>query len=67
MMKFHFSHSKLRKQPFFAKNVIGKCQIFKSREGPRSPSAPPLPTPMVVYSVNAGELISWLTFTWLSH
>jgi len=62
MVIFHFSHPKLRKQPFFAKNLIGKCQISESREERRALSAP-LPTPMVVYSVNAGEFIPWLTFT----
>ena len=30
-----FSLSKLRKWPFFAKNLTEKCQISKSREGPR--------------------------------
>jgi len=34
MMKFHVIHSRLRKQLFFPKNLIGKCQISKSR-GPR--------------------------------
>ena len=38
-MKFQFNHLKLRKQPFFAKNLIEKCQISKSREAPR-PSKP---------------------------
>jgi len=61
MVKFRFSHSKLRKQHLFAKNLIGKCQISKSREEPRTFSAP-LSMPMVVYSVNTGEFISWLTF-----
>jgi len=48
MVKFHFSHPKLRKQPFFAKHLIGKCQISKFR-GVRILFAP-LPTPMDVYS-----------------
>jgi len=39
-MKFHFSLSKLRKQPFFAENVIRKCQISKSR-GQDLPCPPP--------------------------
>jgi len=43
MVKFHFTHLKRKNQPFFAKNVIGKCQIKKSKGlGPPSP----LPTPM---------------------
>jgi len=28
--KFHFHHSKLRKQLFFAKRLMGTCQISKS-------------------------------------
>ena len=28
VVKFHFTHSKLRKQLFFAKNLIGKCPIL---------------------------------------
>jgi len=31
VVKFHFFFSKLRKRPFFAKNVIEKCLISKSR------------------------------------
>jgi len=31
MVKFHFSLVKLRKQPFFAKNVTEKCHASKSR------------------------------------
>jgi len=27
VVKFHFTHPKLRKRPFFAKNLIGKFQI----------------------------------------
>jgi len=30
--KFDFSLSKLRKRYFCVKNIIGKCQISKSRE-----------------------------------
>jgi len=37
--KIKFSFSKLRKQPFFAKNVTEKCQILKS-----IPPAPPSDT-----------------------
>jgi len=37
MVKFHFTQWKLRKQPFFAKNLIGKCQISKS--GVNAPTA----------------------------
>jgi len=29
---------------------------FKSREGPRTPFTPPLPMPMVVYSVTIGRI-----------
>jgi len=43
LVKFHLAHSKLREQPFFAKNLIGKYQISKSRTGPRSPSWRPWP------------------------
>jgi len=52
MMKFCFFHSKLRKQRF-AKNLIGKCQIF-----PRPPSTPPLSTLIIVYT---GPLPAWDT------
>jgi len=38
--KFDFTHSKLRKQPFFAKNLIGKCQILNSRGGLAPPATP---------------------------
>jgi len=31
VVNFYFTHSKLRKQPFFAKHFLGKCQIPKSR------------------------------------
>jgi len=41
--KFHITNSKLRKQHFIAKNMMGKCQISKSRG--QGPSAS-LPTPM---------------------
>jgi len=37
-VKLHFSLLKLRKQPFYAKNVIGKCQISKSRVAKPPPS-----------------------------
>jgi len=30
VVKFHFTHSKQRGQPFFAKTLIGKYQISKS-------------------------------------
>jgi len=43
-VKFYFNHSKLRKQHFVAKNLIGKRQISKSR-GRQGPS--PFPTPVV--------------------
>jgi len=45
MLKFHFFHSKLRKQLFFAKPLMRKRHISKSREGPMPPSDP-LPTPV---------------------
>ena len=45
MVKIHFTHSKLREQPFFAKNLIGIYQISKSRRGSRN-SCTPLRTPM---------------------
>ena len=45
VMIFHFSFWKLRKQPFFAKNVIEKCQF--QNPGARLP-CPPLPTPMIL-------------------
>jgi len=38
MLKFHFSILKLGKRRFFAKTVIGKCQISKS-----SGAFPPVP------------------------
>ena len=41
--KIKFSFSKLRKQPFFAKNVTEKCQILKS-----IPPAPPFRHPFLV-------------------
>jgi len=46
MVKFHFTNSKLREQPCFAKNLIGKHQISKSR-GP-SPPCTSFPTSMWV-------------------
>jgi len=61
MVKFHFSHSKLTKQPVFANSLMRKSQLSNSREGPRTPSAS-LPTPMVLYRVTAGKFTSWLTF-----
>jgi len=44
MVKFHFSLLKLTKQPCFAKDLIGKCQILKSSGVQRPPTS--LPTPM---------------------
>ena len=44
VVKFCFSLSKLRKQSFFAKNGIGKCQVSKPRRG-QGLSAP-FPTSM---------------------
>ena len=41
--KLHFSLSKLRKQPFFAKNASGKCHISKFRVWQDRPA--PLLTP----------------------
>jgi len=35
---------------------------FKSQEGAKASFYTSLPTPMVVYSVNVGEFMSWLTF-----
>ena len=46
VLKFYFTNAELRKQPFSAKNLIGKCQISKFK-GSRLPPAFPLPTPMV--------------------
>jgi len=46
--KFHFTHSKLKKRPFFAENLTGK---FKIPGGLGSPS--PLPTPMRSLKLNA--------------
>jgi len=43
VVKFHFTRSKLRKKPFFANYLIGKCQFSKSEGGDKAP----LPTPMV--------------------
>jgi len=43
LAKFHFTHLKLRKQSFFAKSLMGKCQISKSKGGK------PLPTSMLVF------------------
>ena len=43
--KFDFTHSKLRKRPFFAKNLIGKCQISNSRGALLH--LPPLPTLLI--------------------
>jgi len=31
VVKFDFTHSKLREQPYFAKNLMGKYKISKSR------------------------------------
>jgi len=42
VVKFGFSHSKLKKQPFLLK-------FSKSRVWPRSPPATPVPTPIVVF------------------
>jgi len=36
-VKFHFTLSKLREQPFFQKNITGKCHILRSRGVPRPP------------------------------
>ena len=36
--KFHFTHPKLRKRPFFSKTLIGKCQISNYRENLGSPA-----------------------------
>jgi len=35
--KFHFNYSKRRQQPFFAKNLMEKSQISKSKEGQGPP------------------------------
>jgi len=43
-MKLHFSFSKLRKRPFFAKNITEKCKISKYR-GARLPVPPPFRRP----------------------
>jgi len=40
VVKLQFTQTKLRKLPFFAENLIGKCKISKSR-GCKTP----LPTP----------------------
>jgi len=45
MVEFYFSYSKLRKQPFSAKKVIGKCKISNLEW-----ALHPLPSPMI-YSI----------------
>jgi len=47
MVKGHFSHlmAILRKPPIYANNLLGKCQISKSKAG-QAP-LPPFLTPMV--------------------
>ena len=42
MTKINFTHSKVRKRLFFAKNLVGKCQCSNSKGG-----KPCLPTPIV--------------------
>jgi len=51
LAKFHFSLSKLGKQRFFAKNVIGKCHISKPK-GPRPPCPPSDAHGWYLYAVN---------------
>jgi len=41
VVEFHFIHSKQRKQPFFAKNLKGKCKISNlNAVGTGPPTAP---------------------------
>ena len=44
MTKFHFNHSKLRKQPFLANNLVRNCRISKSRG-----ACSPLPMPVYLF------------------
>ena len=61
MERFHFAHSKLSKQPLFAKTLIGKSKISKSRGGLNPFCLPPsdehVSKHAVVYISNAAE--SW--------
>jgi len=41
----------------------GPATVAKPIIAKRASSTPPLPTPMVVYSVNVGEFMSWLIFS----
>jgi len=52
MVKFQFTHSKVREQAFFAKTLIEKDQISKSR-GAKALPCIHFPTPMsAVYETN---------------
>ena len=54
VVKFHFTRSKLRRQPFFAKNVIGKCQLSK----PRCQGSPvPRPVGLGATKVHGSKII----------
>jgi len=37
VVKFHLTHSKLRKQPFLAKTLIEKCQVTFKVQGGNAP------------------------------
>jgi len=50
MVKFDFTHSKPRKQPFIAKNLIRKCQISNSR-GTRPPPSDALARSVINFSL----------------
>ena len=52
MVKFHFIHSKLRKQPVFAKNVIEKWQISKSMGDNKALLATSLRCPWTRYLIS---------------
>jgi len=47
--KFHFHHSKQRKQLFLQKNMMGKCQILKSLG---ALPYPPTPMPLKLFITN---------------
>jgi len=49
VVKFHFTHSKFKKSTSFAKNVMGKCLILKSKGTLVLPGPPPTPINMGHY------------------
>jgi len=49
--KFPFTHSKLRNQPYFGKNLTDKCQISRSgvvQSRPATPITTPMKFPFIV-------------------